>query len=167
MFFCEKSLPQFLILLVASLNPIFIFNKQPPLLPPPHPLNHLLLSSGATAAPAPKGVRRLQPLHWHAAGVSALAWAPGSGDCLLSGGFEGVLLVWNLEGAVTTNNNGGSSSSSSAAAAVAGGKPSFLPRLGGAVSHIQVSPDGTEATVSQRDRQREIAQKRRRRQMNL
>lgn len=77
-------------------------------------------------------VRRLAPLHWHAAGCTALAW--GDGGSLLSGGHEGVLLVWRLQ----TAGGGG-----------AAGKPAFLPRLGGAVTHLTLAPDGTAATVTQ------------------
>jgi len=80
-------------------------------------------------------VRRLAPLHWHAAGCTALAW--GQGGCLLSGGHEGVLLVWRLQ------TQGGSGGSGGAA-----GKPAFLPRLGGTVLHLALSPDHTAATVS-------------------
>jgi hypothetical protein len=54
---------------------------------------------------------------------------------LLSGGYEGVLLVWRLQ----TQGGGGGG---------AAGKPAFLPRLGGAVTHLTLSPDGTAATVT-------------------
>ncbi|KAL2081378.1 hypothetical protein ACEWY4_023231 [Coilia grayii] len=59
-------------------------------------------------------------LHWHHNVVNSLCFTP-EGTNLLSGGVESVLLQWQY----------GDS------------KKAMLPRLGGAITHISVSPDGT------------------------
>eukprot|EP01052_Picozoa_sp_SAG31_P044959 SAG31_NODE_8030_length_1537_cov_1.116134_2_plen_150_part_01 len=67
-------------------------------------------------------------LHWHAHAVTSLAFSV-DGTYLISGGHEAVLVTWQLG----TRNR------------------SFLPRLGGAIVAISVSPpsaDGIEATFA-------------------
>nr|XP_023670540.1 WD repeat-containing protein 75 isoform X1 [Paramormyrops kingsleyae] len=66
---------------------------------------------------------------WHHSAVAALTFSP-QGTKLLSGGTESVLVQWHY-GAVT--------------------KKDFLPRLGSAIEHISVSPDGALYCTSHRD----------------
>jgi NET1-associated nuclear protein 1 (U3 small nucleolar RNA-associated protein 17) len=56
-------------------------------------------------------------MHWHAHGVSALTYTR-DGTYLLSGGEEGVLVIWQLQ----TRH------------------PQFLPRLGAGITSISTSP---------------------------
>ena len=49
-----------------------------------------------------------------------------SGDYLLSGASEGVLVIWQLES----------------------GKTSFVPRLGGSIKHLFTSQDGQYVGIS-------------------
>ncbi|XP_063070042.1 WD repeat-containing protein 75 [Engraulis encrasicolus] len=67
-------------------------------------------------------------LHWHHNIVNSLCFTP-EGTNLLSGGVESVLLQWQY----------GASSKA------------MLPRLGGAITHISVSPDGTLYTTCHSD----------------
>ena len=67
---------------------------------------------GGVLLPAPTGVRRLAPMHWHASAVTALEWAPK----LLSGGFEGVLLVWRVGAGGHGNFSGGSTGANNSSA---------------------------------------------------
>ncbi|KAI8388924.1 WD40-repeat-containing domain protein [Radiomyces spectabilis] len=57
-------------------------------------------------------------LHWHSTAVGALTFM-GDGAYLMSGGEEAVLVLWQLE---TTHKQ-------------------FLPRMGGAIQSISISPD--------------------------
>ncbi|XP_048834341.1 WD repeat-containing protein 75 [Brienomyrus brachyistius] len=66
---------------------------------------------------------------WHHSAVAALTFSP-QGTKLLSGGIESVLVQWHY-GTVT--------------------KKDFLPRLGGAIEHISVSPDGALYCTSHKD----------------
>ncbi|KAJ8282656.1 hypothetical protein COCON_G00051750 [Conger conger] len=66
--------------------------------------------------------------HWHHNAVSALSFTP-EGTNLLSGGIEAVLVLWHY-GAESRD---------------------LLPRLGSAIEHISVSPDGTLFCTSHRD----------------
>ncbi|XP_036401272.1 WD repeat-containing protein 75 [Megalops cyprinoides] len=66
--------------------------------------------------------------HWHHDAVSALSFTP-EGMNLLSGGIESVLVLWRY-GAETKD---------------------LLPRLGAAIEHISVSPDGTLYCTSHSD----------------
>ncbi|XP_072541570.1 WD repeat-containing protein 75 [Salminus brasiliensis] len=67
--------------------------------------------------------------HWHHNAVSSLCFTP-EGMHLLSGGVESVLVQWHCEEI---------------------NKKDFLPRLGGAISHICVSPDGQMYSTSHSD----------------
>ncbi|XP_062862479.1 WD repeat-containing protein 75 [Trichomycterus rosablanca] len=67
--------------------------------------------------------------HWHHNAVSALCFTP-EGTHLLSGGVESVLVQWHC---AEVN------------------EKDFLPRLGGAISHICVSPDGQMYSTSHSD----------------
>ncbi|PWZ02450.1 hypothetical protein BCV70DRAFT_196692 [Testicularia cyperi] len=83
-------------------------------------------------ADADEGMERHAPstvMHWHAHAVSSLAFSP-NGVNLLSGGEEGVLVVWHL----------GSSG------AGAGAQKEFVPRLGAPIASIAVANglDGRE-----------------------
>uniref|UniRef100_A0A3P8WNG5 WD repeat domain 75 n=1 Tax=Cynoglossus semilaevis TaxID=244447 RepID=A0A3P8WNG5_CYNSE len=68
-------------------------------------------------------------LHWHHAAVSSLCFTP-QGTNLLSGGVESVLVQWRYK-----QEN----------------QKDFLPRLGGAITHISVSPDGVLFCTSHSD----------------
>lgn len=57
-----------------------------------------------------------RPFHWHAHAVSSLKFTP-NGAYLLSGGEEGVLVIWQLDT----------------------GKKEFIPRLGAPISTISIS----------------------------
>ncbi|KAG1668638.1 hypothetical protein FOA52_002492 [Chlamydomonas sp. UWO 241] len=68
-------------------------------------------------------------LHWHASAVGCLSYSP-DGTYLLSGGREGVLVLWQVEN----------------------GSQNFLPRLGGPLVSIRPSPvDPARYLVSQAD----------------
>ncbi|XP_066542601.1 WD repeat-containing protein 75 [Hoplias malabaricus] len=67
--------------------------------------------------------------HWHHNAVSMLCFTP-EGMHLLSGGIESVLVQWHCEEV---------------------NKKEFLPRLGGAITHICVSPDGQMYCTSHSD----------------
>ncbi|XP_007253300.3 WD repeat-containing protein 75 [Astyanax mexicanus] len=67
--------------------------------------------------------------HWHHNAVSSLCFTP-EGMHLLSGGVESVLVQWHCEEV---------------------NKKDFLPRLGGAISHIAVSSDGQMYCTSHSD----------------
>ncbi|KAG9349177.1 hypothetical protein JZ751_029501 [Albula glossodonta] len=71
--------------------------------------------------------------HWHHDAVSALSFTP-EGTSLLSGGIESVLVLWQY----------GTESKD------------FLPRLGSAIEHISVSPDGTLYCTSHRNNRRDV-----------
>nr|XP_057938531.1 WD repeat-containing protein 75 [Doryrhamphus excisus] len=60
-------------------------------------------------------------IHWHSSAVSSLCFTP-EGTNMLSGGFESVLVQWTYGHEEQKD---------------------FLPRLGGAITHITVSPDGS------------------------
>ncbi|XP_037542199.1 WD repeat-containing protein 75 [Nematolebias whitei] len=68
-------------------------------------------------------------LHWHCSAVSSVRFTP-EGTNLLSGGIESVLVQWryNQES-----------------------QKDFLPRLGAAITHIAVSPDGALFCTSHSD----------------
>lgn len=66
---------------------------------------------------APSTPPPLTTVHWHAHPVGSLAFSSDS-VFLLSGGAEGVLVMWQLES----------------------GQPSFLPRLGGPLVGIHPNP---------------------------
>ncbi|KAL4617989.1 WD repeat-containing protein 75 [Arapaima gigas] len=67
--------------------------------------------------------------HWHHSAVNALHFTP-EGTELLSGGVESVLVLWRYEAST---------------------KKDFVPRLGSAIDHISVSPDGSLYCTSHRD----------------
>ncbi|XP_060909900.1 WD repeat-containing protein 75 isoform X1 [Labrus mixtus] len=75
-------------------------------------------------------------LHWHHNAVSSLCFTP-EGTNLLSGGIESVLVQWryNQES-----------------------QKDFLPRLGAAITHISVSPDGELFCTSHSDNKITIIQ---------
>ncbi|XP_035532459.1 WD repeat-containing protein 75 [Morone saxatilis] len=75
-------------------------------------------------------------LHWHHSAVSSLCFTP-EGTNLLSGGLESVLVQWryNQES-----------------------QKDFLPRLGAAITHIAVSPDGALFCTSHSDNKITIIQ---------
>ncbi|XP_019132148.1 WD repeat-containing protein 75 isoform X2 [Larimichthys crocea] len=75
-------------------------------------------------------------LHWHHSAVSSLCFTP-EGTNLLSGGIESVLVQWryNQED-----------------------QREFLPRLGAAITHITVSPDGSLFFTSHSDNKITIIQ---------
>ncbi|KAL0964009.1 hypothetical protein UPYG_G00316470 [Umbra pygmaea] len=75
-------------------------------------------------------------LHWHHNAVSALRFTP-EGTNLLSGGIESVLVLWRY-----TQEN----------------QKNFLPRLGAAITHIAVSPDGSLFCTSHSDNKMTIIQ---------
>lgn len=73
-----------------------------------------------------KGVSiRQSQMHWHSGPVLSLIYT-GEGSGLLSGGFEGVLVMWELTS----------------------GRRNFLPRLGGAIRSLSVNPVETIYTVT-------------------
>ncbi|XP_068429252.1 WD repeat-containing protein 75 [Clinocottus analis] len=67
--------------------------------------------------------------HWHHNAVSAMCFTP-EGTNLLSGGFESVLVQWRYNQESQRD---------------------FLPRLGSAIKHIAVSPDGALFCTSHSD----------------
>ncbi|XP_014019726.1 WD repeat-containing protein 75 isoform X2 [Salmo salar] len=75
-------------------------------------------------------------LHWHHGAVNTLQFTP-EGTNLLSGGIESVLVQWRY-----TQEN----------------QKDFLPRLGGAITHIAVSPDGSLFCTSHSDNKITIIQ---------
>ncbi|KAM3608092.1 uncharacterized protein V6R79_018983 [Siganus canaliculatus] len=68
-------------------------------------------------------------LHWHHSAVSSLRFTP-EGTNLLSGGIESVLVQWRYKQEDQRD---------------------FLPRLGAAITHVAVSPDGTLFCTSHSD----------------
>uniref|UniRef100_A0A8C4HZF7 WD repeat domain 75 n=1 Tax=Dicentrarchus labrax TaxID=13489 RepID=A0A8C4HZF7_DICLA len=68
-------------------------------------------------------------LHWHHSAVSSLCFTP-EGTNLLSGGIESVLVQWRYNQESQRD---------------------FLPRLGAAITHIAVSPDGALFCTSHSD----------------
>ncbi|XP_014894795.1 WD repeat-containing protein 75 [Poecilia latipinna] len=68
-------------------------------------------------------------LHWHHSTVRALCFTP-EGSNLLSGGVESVLVQWRYQQE---------------------SQQDFLPRLGAAITHIAVSPDGALFCTSHSD----------------
>ncbi|KAM4558766.1 WD repeat-containing protein 75 [Odontesthes bonariensis] len=75
-------------------------------------------------------------LHWHHSAVSSLRFTP-EGTNLLSGGVESVLVQWRYK-----QEN----------------QRDFLPRLGAAITHISVSPDGALFCTSHSDNKITIIQ---------
>ncbi|XP_061923642.1 WD repeat-containing protein 75 [Entelurus aequoreus] len=75
-------------------------------------------------------------LHWHHSAVNSLCFTP-EGTNLLSGGVESVLVQWQY----------GQES-----------QRDFLPRLGGAITHVTVSPDGSLFCTSHADNKITIIQ---------
>uniref|UniRef100_A0A4W5RH46 WD repeat domain 75 n=1 Tax=Hucho hucho TaxID=62062 RepID=A0A4W5RH46_9TELE len=75
-------------------------------------------------------------LHWHHGAVNTLCFTP-EGTNLLSGGIESVLVHWHY-----TQEN----------------QKDFLPRLGAAITHIAVSPDGSLFCTSHSDNKITIIQ---------
>ncbi|XP_055734941.1 WD repeat-containing protein 75-like isoform X3 [Salvelinus fontinalis] len=75
-------------------------------------------------------------LHWHHGAVNTLCFTP-EGTNLLSGGIESVLVQWHY-----TQEN----------------QKDFLPRLGAAITHIAVSPDGSLFCTSHSDNKIKIIQ---------
>ncbi|CAG11245.1 unnamed protein product, partial [Tetraodon nigroviridis] len=74
-------------------------------------------------------------LHWHHNAVSSLCFTP-EGTNLLSGGVESVLVQWKYQE----------------------NQRDFLPRLGAAITHITVSPDGALFCCSHSDNKITIIQ---------
>lgn len=77
----------------------------------------------ADAAPSPP-----TSLHWHSSSLHALAFSP-DGTHMISGGGEGVLVIWQLD---TRARN-------------------FLPRLGAALLSLSASPDGAHYALGMAD----------------
>lgn len=75
-------------------------------------------------------------LHWHHSAVSSLCFTP-EGTNLLSGGLESVLVQWRYKHESQRD---------------------FLPRLGAAITHIAVSPDGALFCTSHTDNKVTIIQ---------
>ncbi|XP_074551703.1 WD repeat-containing protein 75 isoform X2 [Halichoeres trimaculatus] len=75
-------------------------------------------------------------LHWHHNAVSSLCFTP-EGTNLLSGGIESVLVQWRYDQESQRD---------------------FLPRLGAAITHIAVSPDGALFCTSHSDNKITIIQ---------
>uniref|UniRef100_A0A8C6VS41 WD repeat domain 75 n=1 Tax=Nothobranchius furzeri TaxID=105023 RepID=A0A8C6VS41_NOTFU len=75
-------------------------------------------------------------LHWHHSAVSSLCFTP-EGTNLLSGGVESVLVQWRYN-----QEN----------------QKDFLPRLGAAITHVTVSPDGALFSTSHSDNKITIIQ---------
>ncbi|KAM7380883.1 hypothetical protein PAMP_004153 [Pampus punctatissimus] len=75
-------------------------------------------------------------LHWHHSAVSSLRFTP-EGTNLLSGGVESVLVQWRYNQESQRD---------------------FLPRLGAAITHIAVSPDGALFCTSHADNKITIIQ---------
>uniref|UniRef100_A0A3Q3X3F3 C2H2-type domain-containing protein n=1 Tax=Mola mola TaxID=94237 RepID=A0A3Q3X3F3_MOLML len=75
-------------------------------------------------------------LHWHHSAVSSLCFTP-EGTNLLSGGIESVLVQWKYSQESQRD---------------------FLPRLGAAITHIAVSPDGALFCTSHSDNKITIIQ---------
>nr|XP_015832801.2 WD repeat-containing protein 75 [Nothobranchius furzeri] len=75
-------------------------------------------------------------LHWHHSAVSSLCFTP-EGTNLLSGGVESVLVQWRYN-----QEN----------------QKDFLPRLGAAITHVTVSPDGALFCTSHSDNKITIIQ---------
>ncbi|XP_049449389.1 WD repeat-containing protein 75 isoform X1 [Epinephelus fuscoguttatus] len=75
-------------------------------------------------------------LHWHHSAVSSLCFTP-EGTNLLSGGMESVLVQWRYNQESQRD---------------------FLPRLGSAITHIAVSPDGALFCTSHSDNKITIIQ---------
>ncbi|KAM6934428.1 WD repeat-containing protein 75 [Xenentodon cancila] len=75
-------------------------------------------------------------LHWHHSAVSSLCFTP-EGTNLLSGGVESVLVQWRYNQESQRD---------------------FLPRLGAAITHIVVSPDGSLFCTSHSDNKITIIQ---------
>ncbi|XP_028250286.1 WD repeat-containing protein 75 isoform X2 [Parambassis ranga] len=75
-------------------------------------------------------------LHWHHSAVSSLCFTP-EGTNLLSGGVESVLVQWRYNQESQRD---------------------FLPRLGAAITHIAVSPDGALFCTSHSDNKISIIQ---------
>uniref|UniRef100_A0A674BY57 WD repeat domain 75 n=1 Tax=Salmo trutta TaxID=8032 RepID=A0A674BY57_SALTR len=75
-------------------------------------------------------------LHWHHGAVNTLCFTP-EGTNLLSGGIESVLVHWHY-----TQEN----------------QKDFLPRLGAAITHLAVSPDGSLFCTSHSDNKITIIQ---------
>jgi WD40 repeat protein len=68
--------------------------------------------------------RKSSILHWHAFKVFDLAFTADA-SYLLSGGNEATVVIWQLET----------------------GQKQFLPRLGGEIHHIEISPDETQYSI--------------------
>ncbi|XP_037345235.2 WD repeat-containing protein 75 [Pungitius pungitius] len=68
-------------------------------------------------------------MHWHSNAVSSMCFTP-EGTNLLSGGVESVLVLWRYSDVSQRD---------------------FLPRLGSAITHIGVSPDGALFSTSHSD----------------
>ncbi|KAI3355910.1 hypothetical protein L3Q82_004457 [Scortum barcoo] len=75
-------------------------------------------------------------LHWHHSAVSSLCFTP-EGTNLLSGGLESVLVQWRYNQESQRD---------------------FLPRLGAAITHIAISPDGALFCTSHSDNKITIIQ---------
>uniref|UniRef100_G3NDZ3 WD repeat domain 75 n=1 Tax=Gasterosteus aculeatus aculeatus TaxID=481459 RepID=G3NDZ3_GASAC len=75
-------------------------------------------------------------LHWHSNAVSSMCFTP-EGTNLLSGGVESVLVQWRYNDVSQRD---------------------FLPRLGAAITHIAVSPDGALSCTSHSDNKITIIQ---------
>lgn len=75
-----------------------------------------------------RDVPKQQSEHWHANGVSCMTFHP-DGSFLLSGGEEGVLVIWQL----ATNNK------------------RFLPRIGGKLLSIRMTEDAALYAIASQD----------------
>ncbi|KAM8855756.1 WD repeat-containing protein 75 [Spinachia spinachia] len=75
-------------------------------------------------------------MHWHSNAVSSMSFTP-EGTNLLSGGVESVLVLWRYNDVSQRD---------------------FLPRLGSAITHIAISPDGALFCTSHSDNKINIIQ---------
>ena len=93
------------------------------------PAAALRASHGTTVDSRSAGMKVFEPTRWHARALGALCFSH-DGAYLLSGGQEGVLVIWQVETF----------------------KASFLPRLGGPITHITRCPqDASRYAVAQQD----------------
>jgi len=92
-----------------------------------HSKQNKLVTSGANDGSSSQGIVT-QTLHWHAHRVGAVMFTQ-DGHYMLSGGEEGVLVIWQLET----------------------GTKHFIPRLASTILHMSLSHDGNTYALSMGD----------------